>query len=195
MLMKGGSDMTGHTRFRQLSIVLFCLFLIVLVIHMESNVRFNRQVNSVHGNDAGAAVNMAIDAREDSTSTWLKRSFPMNDGTLVDLTGQTIDGTLRNGSDDILHDWELRINIAGDCFINQAWNGEVEIHQFTGTEKEKVQRLNLGVRTDSGPAAHSWKAIMPATETGSTIGETAWRTKRPPDGNRHIMKAAEALTV
>lgn len=192
--MKGGSDMAGHTRFRQLSIVLFCLFLIVLVIHMESNVRFNRQVNSVHGNDAGAAVNMAIDAREDSTSTWLKRSFPMNDGTLVDLTGQTIDGTLRNGSDDILHDWELRINIAGDCFINQAWNGEVEIHQFTGTEKEKVQRLNLGVRTDSGPAAHSWKAIMPAIETGSTIGETAWRTKRP-DGNRHIMKAAEALTV
>lgn|GEM_PF-5191972 len=186
--------MAGHTRFRQLSIVLFCLFLIVLVIHMESNVRFNRQVNSVHGNDAGAAVNMAIDAREDSTSTWLKRSFPMNDGTLVDLTGQTIDGTLRNGSDDILHDWELRINIAGDCFINQAWNGEVEIHQFTGTEKEKVQRLNLGVRTDSGPAAHSWKAIMPAIETGSTIGETAWRTKRP-DGNRHIMKAAEALTV
>lgn len=67
----------------------------------------------------------------------------MNDGTLVDLTGQTIDGTQRNGSDDILHDWELRINIAGDCFINQAWNGEVEIHQFTGTEKEKVQRLNL----------------------------------------------------
>ena len=86
---------------------------------------------------------MTIDARADSTSTWLKRSFALDDGREVDLIGQTIDGTLRNESRDTLQDWELRINIAGDCYINQAWNGEVEIHQFIGTDKEQVQRMNL----------------------------------------------------
>jgi hypothetical protein len=85
---------------------------------------------------------MDIDPRSDSTSTWLKRSFAMGN-SVVDLTGQTIDGTLRNQSRDTLKDWELRINITGDCYINQAWNGEVEIHQFSGTDKEVVQRLNL----------------------------------------------------
>jgi hypothetical protein len=67
----------------------------------------------------------------------------LDDGREVDLIGQTIDGTLRNGSGDTLQDWELRINITGDCYINQAWNGEVEIHQFVGTDREKVQRMNL----------------------------------------------------
>lgn len=57
---------------------------------------------------------MTIDARADSTSTWLKRSFALDDGREVDLIGQTIDGTLRNESRDTLQDWELRINIAGD---------------------------------------------------------------------------------
>lgn len=85
---------------------------------------------------------MEIDARQNSTSTWLKRDFSL-DGETVDLIGSTIDGTLHNDSRDQVKEWDLRINIAGNCFVNQAWNGEVEIHQFAGTEKETVQRLNL----------------------------------------------------
>lgn len=135
--------MLDQIRLKRLSIVLFVLLLITLVIHMESLVRFNRRALYVHGNDSAEAVRMEIDARADSTSTWLKRSFQMDDGRVVDLTGQTIDGTLVNQSRDAVQDWELRINITGDCFINQAWNGEVEIHQFVGTDAEKVQRMNL----------------------------------------------------
>lgn len=115
----------------------------MLVVHIEGMVRFNRREIQIHGNDSTGLAQMEIDARADSTSTWLKRSFVMDNGSEVDLTGQTIDGTLRNQSRDTLRDWELRINITGDCFINQAWNGEVEIHQFTGTDKEVVQRMNL----------------------------------------------------
>lgn len=135
--------MIEQNRIRRLNIILFFLSLVMLVVHMESLVRFNRRRVDIHGNDSSGKVQMEIDARADSTSTWLKRDFEMDDGRKVDLTGQTIDGTLTNQSGDTIQDWELQINITGDCYINQAWNGEVEIHQFTGTEKEVVQRLNL----------------------------------------------------
>ncbi|MBQ6122259.1 MAG: hypothetical protein IJI59_11030 [Clostridia bacterium] len=135
--------MIEQNRLRRLNIILFFLSLVMLVVHIEGMVRFNRREIQIHGNDSAGPAQMEIDARADSTSTWLKRSFVMDDGNEVDLTGQTIDGTLRNQSKDTLRDWELRINIAGDCFINQAWNGEVEVHQFTGTDKEVVQRMNL----------------------------------------------------
>ena len=135
--------MIGQNRFRRLSVILLFLSLIMLIIHIETLVRFNKREISIHGNDGSAPVYMEIDARADSTSTWLKRSFVMDDGSEVDLTGQTIDGTLYNQSGDTVEDWTLRINIAGDCYINQAWNGEVEIHQFTGTDRERIQRLNL----------------------------------------------------
>ena len=135
--------MIDQNRLRRASVVLFLLSLVVLVIHLESLIGFNRHIFRVHGNDSSRNVQMEINSRADSTSTWLKRDFKLDDGRVVDLTGQTIDGTLRNQSQDAIKDWELQINITGDCYINQAWNGEVEIHQFVGTENEKVQRLNL----------------------------------------------------
>lgn len=135
--------MIDQNKLKRLSVILFFLSLMMLVIHIESLVRFNRQESVIHGNAVSEPVRMEIDARADSTSSWLKRSFVMDDGREVDLTGQTIDGTLRNESRDTVKDWELRINIAGDCYINQAWNGEVEIHQYSGTDREVVQRMNL----------------------------------------------------
>ena len=135
--------MIGQNRFRRLSVILLFLSLIMLIIHIETLVRFNKREISIHGNDGSAPVYMEIDARADSTSTWLKRSFVMDDGSEVDMTRQSIDCTLYNQSGDTVEDWTLRINIAGDCYINQAWNGEVEIHQFTGTDRERIQRLNL----------------------------------------------------
>jgi len=135
--------MIDQNRLKRFGMVLFFLLLIMLVIHTETLIRFNRRVINIHGNDASGVAYMEIDARADSTSTWLKRSFQMDDGREVDLIGQTIDGTLYNQSGDAVRDWELRINITQDCYINQAWNGEVEIHQFVGTDREKVQRMNL----------------------------------------------------
>ena len=135
--------MINQNRLKQISVVLFLLAMIVLVVHIESLIGFNRHVFNVHGNDNSTNVQMEIDPRANSTSTWLKRGFKLDDGSEVDLIGQTIDGTLRNQSGDAIQDWELRFNITQDCYINQAWNGEVEIHQFVGTDREKVQRMNL----------------------------------------------------
>ena len=104
---------------------------------------FNRQELDVHGNDSSSKAYMEIDPRANSTSKWLKRDYPLAEDRTADLTGQTIDETLYNNSGDLIKDWGLQINIHGDCFINQTWTGEVEIHQFVKSGREKVQRLNL----------------------------------------------------
>ena len=135
--------MADQNRLRRISIMLFVLALISLAVHMESLVRFNRGGLAIHGADSSSGISLEIDARKDSTSTWLKRSFLLDDGRSVNLVGQTVDATLENSTEDAIRDWELRIDIAGDCYINQAWNGEGEIHQFVGTEKERGQRMNL----------------------------------------------------
>ena len=60
--------MKDQVRFRRFSVVFFFLLLIMLVVHTESLIRFNRHVTSIHGNDDSGAAWMEIDARADSTS-------------------------------------------------------------------------------------------------------------------------------
>lgn len=135
--------MKDQSFLKRISIVLFVIMLVMFIVHVQILVHFNRQVITVHGNDRSGSSYMEINDRENSTSSWLKRDFPLTEESTVDLIGQTIDETLYNNSGDEIRDWGLRINITGDCFINQAWNGEVEIHQNAGSDGETVQRLNL----------------------------------------------------
>jgi len=135
--------MKDQSFLRRISIVLFVVMLVMFIVHVQVMVHFNRQVVTVHGNDSTGTSYMEINDRENSTSSWLKRGFQLTEDKTVDLIGQTIDETLYNNSGDVIQNWGLQINITGDCFINQAWNGEVEIHQFAGSENEAVQRLNL----------------------------------------------------
>ena len=72
MTIKGeGVEMFDYNRLKQISITLFILSLVMLIVHMESMIRFNRHEVEIHGNDDSGTVRMEIDARADSTSTWL----------------------------------------------------------------------------------------------------------------------------
>lgn len=124
--------------------ILVCPFVIILlfICQMIFVSRFNAREYVVNGPDTNAPTYFKYDGRGDSTSEWLKRDFLL-DGKKVDLKGQTIDGVLHNHSNDLVNQWNLRINIREDCYINNAWCGTVEIHQAVGTEDEKVQTLDL----------------------------------------------------
>lgn len=135
--------MKDQSFLRKVNIILFVVMLVMLIVHVQILVHLNRQVVTVHGNDSTSSSYMEIVDRETSTSSWLKRDFPLTEEKTVDLIGQTIDETLYNNSGDMIRDWCLRIDITGDCFINQAWNGEVEIHQFAGSGSGTVQRMNM----------------------------------------------------
>ena len=124
--------------------VIVCPFVIVLlfIYQMVFVRRFNAREYVVSGADKNSPTYFGYAGRGDSTSEWLKRDFDLN-GKKVDLKGQTIDGVLYNHSEDLVSQWNLRINVRGDCYINNAWCGIVEIHQAIGTEDEKVQTLDL----------------------------------------------------
>ena len=72
--------------------------LVMLIVHVQILVTFNRRGDNVHGNDTGSKSYMDINYRDNSTSSWLKRGFAMTDGSIVDLIGQTVDETLYNNS-------------------------------------------------------------------------------------------------
>ena len=146
--------MENNTNLKRVSALLIAATIIALIVHLVGLDIFNKREIVVHGNDSSSASYMEIDARKDSTSTWVKRDYNLF-GETVNITGATIVGELHNMSDDTINNWTLTINITGDCLINQAWNGEVEIHQFVGTTDEVVQRLNLqNYKLDDVELAH-----------------------------------------
>ena len=135
--------MKDQAGLKRICIICFIAMLIMFVVHIQILVMFNQREVTVHGNDSDSNAYMAIDSRANATSKWQKRDFSLTEDRTVDLNGQTIDGTMYNNSGDTIKEWGLRINITGDCFINQAWNGLVEIHQYVGTDREAVQKFNL----------------------------------------------------
>lgn len=139
---EGVNMIDGRIDLKKICALLLIATAIALAVHLVSLDLFNKRENVVHGNDATSVSYMEIDARKDSTSTWVKRDYDLF-GEKVNITGATIDGELHNTSSDTISNWTLRLNIQGDCLINQAWNGEVEIHQYVGTADETVQRMNL----------------------------------------------------
>lgn len=132
-------------KLKRAKLVILCSLIVTIVtgtMHTIMIKELNKKIHSVYGKDETSETYMDIDYREDATSSWKKKDFDWN-GKKVDLTGTTIDGVLYNNTSDRVERWTVRIDIMGDCFINQAWNGEVEIHQFVGEKNEKVQKLNL----------------------------------------------------
>ncbi|MBQ7677579.1 MAG: hypothetical protein IJT32_05030 [Lachnospiraceae bacterium] len=127
-----------------LKMLVFSPIAILLLLFMQIFfvTRFNERKYTVKGTDDTQPTYMALDPREDSTSTWLKRDFYWK-GKTYDLNAQTIDGVLHNNSGDIMNSWSLRIDILEDCFMNNAWCGTVEIHQYVGTDEEETQLLDL----------------------------------------------------
>ena len=90
--------MKDQSFLKRISIVLFVIMLVMFIVHVQILVHFNRQVITVHGNDRSGSSYMEINDRENSTSSWLKRDFPLTEESTVDLIGQTIDETLYNNS-------------------------------------------------------------------------------------------------
>ena len=122
--------------------ILLAVLLVGGVAHAVYIDVFNKTEHSTSGADETQATYIAFNDRDDSTSAWVKRDYDLR-GKKVDLQAQTVDGTLVNNSDDVVASWEATINIQDDCFINNAWVGTVEIHQYVGTEKEAVQTIDL----------------------------------------------------
>ncbi len=122
-------------------IVIFALLVLCTIVQYISISSYNSTLHVFNSKDAKATdemsdqTSMDIHFRGNSTSSWIKRG--------LDLYGIISDARIYNGSASAISEWKLRINIKGTCYLNQFWNGDVEVHQHVGTDKEKIQTLNL----------------------------------------------------
>ncbi len=103
---------------------------------------FNESCHTVSGPESGGGVSMTFSNRGDNTSSWVKDDFVL-DGEVTLVTGETVDGVISNNSGNEISSWTMRFDVPQECFINQAWNGTLEIHQYVGTQDECVQTLSL----------------------------------------------------
>ena len=131
-----------NERFIKLLSVFAIIVLTAVVGHIVSISSYNSRVHITQGADQNRESYILLDKRTDTTSAWVKRDFDLN-GQKVNLSGQIFDGALKNKAVDELSSWRLTLRFHGDCFLNNAWCGRVEIHQGVAAGKEKVQTLDL----------------------------------------------------
>ncbi len=108
----------------------FCSVFQVIYVYL-----YNSQSHIVTGHDTSSEVQMNVYFRGDATSRWYKLD--------MDIYGNIWDAALTNPTDDEVRDWSLVININDDCYLNQFWNGEVEIHQRGTDGQMQISTLDL----------------------------------------------------
>lgn len=127
---------------KRVLVVLFIMLLAGFTAQAVYINAFNQHAHVASGADDSQETYLDLHNRMDSTSSWVKRDFNLN-GETLDLLAQTVDGTFYNNAADRVESWVMTITVEGDCLINNAWCGTVEIHQYVGTDKEAVQTLDL----------------------------------------------------
>ena len=119
-------------------IILACVLIAILVlfgIHCSDVKEYNDKNRVLDGiyeiqDEIGLSINEG--------SSWDKKDSLIGEETYKGVIYET---TIKNLSDNSLKEWTGKFVIKNDCYINQAWCGSVEIHQFKDGE-EIVQKFN-----------------------------------------------------
>lgn len=116
-------------------VVLLIIICLNFGIHAVRTINFNKEIHTLYSNEESADVEVS----GSMTGEWQK-----GDALVPGVTkGGTYELTITDISDYDIAYWELRLNIEQECYLNQAWNGEVEIHQDVLSGNEKVDTLDL----------------------------------------------------
>lgn len=84
---------------------------------------------------------VSIQPRGGSTDSWSKDNVD-DDGNVTKYEGMIYEMIVTNQSRLAVSDWSVKIELSKDCYVNNAWCGEVEFHQHIHSG-EKVQMLDL----------------------------------------------------
>lgn len=119
-------------------VAVLVLLIVCFAAHVIRIQQYNAKDRSLSPLSTSAEVGVEVYPRGQTTDSWEKDdAFP---GT--PLYARIYEAQITNSSGSLLKDWKLRINIKGDCYLNNSWCGKVEIHQIrNGTEQ--VQTLDL----------------------------------------------------
>lgn len=92
--------------------------------------------------ETGSEVSLSVKFRGGSTDIWTKKNKLMK-YSFATLTGCIYDMSVTNNSEYTVSEWYIRQNIHQDCYINNAWCGKVEIHQFDKDGNENIQLVDF----------------------------------------------------
>lgn len=132
--------------------ILFGLLVLGYVILYLRVSDFNRQERVIYISASDTEeewterdIRITMAPRGGSTDTWIKRIYEEDsNGKLQEIqyAGIIYDIMVVNQAQAKVVDWKLQIEVPDDCFLNNAWCGELEIHQNVG-ENEVYQALDL----------------------------------------------------
>ena len=92
-------------------------------------------------------VTVDIAPRGGDSGSWTSGAIAVDEGGRDYLyhkaVGIIYDITITNTSKDTIPYWELSVSIPEKMFINNTWNGDIELHQNVAAGNEKVQTVNL----------------------------------------------------
>lgn len=129
---------TIQTHIRRLFFFLgitFALIIISFVLHVIQINKFNQQERYFTPDTVSMDVTADIHPRGMLTDSWEKNDA-FDDYV---INGKIYEAVVTNNSKSLLTEWNLKVNIRESCWINNCWNGVVEIHQFVdGTEKSQT---------------------------------------------------------
>lgn len=131
---KTKSKDTGLIAWMAILLVFIALGFVICAIYVRE---FNSKDRSATSADMGNDCQYSIFPRSGDSDEWTKES-----AKLGVLYGAVYRGDFLNVGESAISDWNVRINIHEDCYINSDWNGQVEIHQNTKSG-EKVQKFDL----------------------------------------------------
>jgi len=116
------------------------LILMGFGIHSYRTKVFNNKVYEIHEGSTDNNCTFEFVPQNGKNISWT-RTATINDEK-VDLYACSYEGIFTNSDSIKVSDWTMRLDINGDCYLNSAWCGIVEIHQnIDGVET--VQTLDL----------------------------------------------------
>ncbi len=120
---------------------------IVILIGMLSSVLYLRSYNTlwrsakVEDLQSEKNISFSLAPRSGYGASWTKRP-QVGESYGNEYTGMTMDASIENLGRGSVTEWMLRVEAPDDYYLNNAWNGTVEVHQFRNGA-ENVQTLNL----------------------------------------------------
>lgn len=133
-------------------VTLFMVLVLCMLVLCMCVVSFNHKERTLYYSAANAEEDNAnkhcavtIKPRGGSTDTWIKRIARVKEDSTqheVQYAGIIYDIMVVNQTELRITDWTLKIPVPQYSFLNNAWCGTLEIHQYQGHD-ELVQTLDL----------------------------------------------------
>lgn len=115
------------------------LAIVIFIIHAINVGKYNAEWRIVTPDSTATQVMVDIHPRGGVTDSWVKN----NSGLGVNLNAKIYEMVITNNAHTYVEDWSLRINVVDDCYLNNGWCGQFEVHQFKETGEELSQTIDL----------------------------------------------------